>query len=275
MSTTQPATGRAAAGGAVAGPVRRHLGLALVRHRHRPADGGTRRDDRERRAAPHPARARLLRHRPGVGGQRLRPDLRRPAAARRPGRRHPRPSPGVHRRHGPVLAGLAARRVRHHAGLAARGPRGAGRRRRGHRPDRAGPDHHHLPGGTAAQPGDGRLLRDEHRRRRGRPDGRRPADHLPVLALGAVRQRAHRRDRRAHRAAGTGRVAGPARQVRLPRRDHQHARPGGPGLRPDQRGDQPERRLALGRHQGHRRADAPRWCCSPRSSSSRRAASTR
>src|SRR5689334_1357190 len=30
MSTTHPATGRAAAGGAVAGPVRRHLGLALV-----------------------------------------------------------------------------------------------------------------------------------------------------------------------------------------------------------------------------------------------------
>jgi hypothetical protein len=30
MSTTQPATGRAAAGSAVAGPVRRHLGLALA-----------------------------------------------------------------------------------------------------------------------------------------------------------------------------------------------------------------------------------------------------
>src|SRR5713226_8329701 len=30
MSTTHPATGRAAAGGADAGPVRRHLGLALV-----------------------------------------------------------------------------------------------------------------------------------------------------------------------------------------------------------------------------------------------------
>src|SRR6202167_5162709 len=30
MSTTQPATGRALAGGAAAGPARRHLGLALV-----------------------------------------------------------------------------------------------------------------------------------------------------------------------------------------------------------------------------------------------------
>ena len=58
-----------------------------------------------------------------------------------------------------------------------------------------------------------------------------------------------------HRAAGTGRVAAPARQLRPARRDHQHARPGGAGLRPDQRGDQPERHLALGRHQGHRLAD--------------------
>ena len=155
-----------------------------VRHRHRTADGGTRRDDRERRAAPHPGRARFLRHRPGVDRQRLHPRLRRPAAARRPGRRHPRPAPGLHRRHDPVLGGLAARRLRHHAGLAARGPRGAGRRRRGHRPVGAGPDQHHLPGGTAAQPGDGRLLRDEHGRRRGRPDGRRPADHLRCPGAG-------------------------------------------------------------------------------------------
>ena len=47
----------------------------------------------------------------------------------------------------------------------------------------------------------------------------------------------------------------PPRPVRPAWRDHQHARPGGPGLRPDQRGDQPQRRLALGRHQGHRVAD--------------------
>ncbi len=46
--------------------------------------------------------------------------------------------------------------------------------------------------------------------------------------------------------AGPGRVGAAAGPVRRPRRDHQHGRPGGPGLRPDQRGDQPERGLALG-----------------------------
>ena len=86
-----------------------------------------------------------------------------------------------------------ARRVRHHPGVAAGRPGLAGSRRRDHRPDGAVPDHHHVPRRTPAQPGDGRLRRDEHRRRRGRPDRRRPAHHLPVLALGAVRQRPDRR----------------------------------------------------------------------------------
>ena len=57
------------------------------------------------------------------------------------------------------------------------------------------------------------------------------------------------------RTAGAHRIAAPPRPVRPARRDHQHPRPGRPGLRPDQRGDQPERRLALGRYQGHRVAD--------------------
>ena len=50
------------------------------------------------------------------------------------------------------------------AGLAAGRPRGPGRRRRDRRPDRPVPGHHDVPGGPAAQPGDGRLCRDEHRR---------------------------------------------------------------------------------------------------------------
>ena len=37
-----------------------------------------------------------------------------------------------------------------------------------------------------------------------------------------------------------------AGQVRLPGRHHQHAGPGRPGLRPDQRSHHPQRRLALG-----------------------------
>jgi hypothetical protein len=36
MSTTQPPAGRAPGGGAVAGPARRHLGLALYRRELRP-----------------------------------------------------------------------------------------------------------------------------------------------------------------------------------------------------------------------------------------------
>ena len=55
-------------------------------HRHRPAHGRARRDHRECGAAAHAAGAWLLRHRPGVGGERLRGHLRRPAPARRPRR---------------------------------------------------------------------------------------------------------------------------------------------------------------------------------------------
>ena len=58
----------------------------------------------------HPRGARLLAHRPVVGAERLHPDLRRPAAARRPRRRHPRPPPRVHGRHRAVHHRLAARR---------------------------------------------------------------------------------------------------------------------------------------------------------------------
>ena len=39
----------------------------------------------------------------------------------------------------------------------------------------------------------GVVCRDERRRRGGRPGRRRPAHHLPVLAVGAVRERADRR----------------------------------------------------------------------------------
>ena len=60
-------------------------------------------DHRQRRAAAHPAGARLLRDRPGMGRQRLRADLRRAAAARRPGRGPARPPQDVHRRAAAVL----------------------------------------------------------------------------------------------------------------------------------------------------------------------------
>ena len=206
-------------------------------------------------ALPHIQRALgFSGHGPGMGGQRLRADLRRAAAARRPGRGPARPPQDVHRRAAAVLRRLPGRRVRRQPGLLAHGPRGAGRRRRAGRPGRAVADHHHLRRGPAAHPGAGRVRRDEHRRRRDRPDRRRPADHLRLLAVGAVRQRAHRRRGRAGRTAGAGRVAAPPRPVRPARRDHRHRRGHRPGLRPDQRRHQPGRRLPLGRCQGHRLA---------------------
>ena len=61
-----------------------------------PVHGGPRRRDRERRPAVDPDRPRLLAGEPAVGGERLHPDLRRPAAARRPHGRSARPPPGVH-----------------------------------------------------------------------------------------------------------------------------------------------------------------------------------
>ena len=176
-----------------------------VRHRHRPADGGARLRHRQRRPAAHPAGARLLRQRAGVGRDRIRRDLRRTAAARwqigRPARTRRkifiiRPAA--------LLGRVAARRLRDIRGMAAGLQGTARRRRRDGRAHRAGPDQHHVHGRLSAQPGHGRLRRDERRRRRRRPDPRRPAHHVPVVALGAVRQRPHRhrhRDLRQVRAS--------------------------------------------------------------------------
>ena len=72
-------------------------------------------------------------------------------------------------------------------------------------------------------------------RRRGRPARRRAADHLRVLAVGAVRQRAHRHRRGIGRAAGARRVGPQPRPVRPARRGHRHRRGRRPGLRPVQR----------------------------------------
>ena len=144
-------------------------------------------------ALPHIQRALgFFRIRPGVGRQRVRAGLRRAAVARRPVRGLARPPPDIRRRAAFVLGGVAGRRVRHQPGVAARGPRRPGRRRRSHRGDRACADRYHLPGGPPAEPGHGSVRRDECRRRRDRPARRRPAHHLRVVAVGAVRQRPHR-----------------------------------------------------------------------------------
>src|SRR6266702_1365971 len=58
---------------------------------HRAADGGARRDHREHRAPLRATRPGIRQQRAAVGGDRLRPRLRQPAAARRPHRRHVQP----------------------------------------------------------------------------------------------------------------------------------------------------------------------------------------
>ena len=147
---------------------------------------------------------------PVVGAERLHPDLRRPAAPRWEGGRHPRPPPGVHRRHPGVHPGLVPRRPGHLIGLAAGRPRPAGGRRRHRRTDRALADHHQLRRGRGAQPGV-RGVRGRGRGRRGhRPDRRRHPHLLAVVALGAVRQRAHRPPARLARPAVHHRVRAPA-----------------------------------------------------------------
>ena len=97
-------------------PAAEAAGPGAGRHRDGPADGRARPDHRQRRPAAYPGRTALLRVEPGMGRQRLRGGVRRPAAAGRPGRRPARTPPDLHRRAAGLRATLAARRVRHRPG---------------------------------------------------------------------------------------------------------------------------------------------------------------
>ena len=131
----------------------------------------------------------------------------------------------------------------------------AGRRRRPGRADRAGPDRDDVPHGRAAQQGARRVRRHERRRRRHRPAARRHPDHLRVVALGVLRQRAHRPDRgRAWRRSPWSPPARLRSRLDIPGVDHQHGRPGAARLRPHARRRRPGRRVALGRPGDDRRA---------------------
>ena len=162
-----------------------------------------------------------------------------------------------------VLRRLAGRRVRRSLAflLTARACRA---RRHARRPGRADADHHHLRRPPRA-PGRRRVRRDEHRRLRHRPDGGgllRPPS--PRGGRVPVRQRAHRRHRRAGRPAGAGRVAAPPRPVRPARRDHRHRRGHRPGLRPDDAATTPDG-VSHRATPGPRLARRRRASCSPRS----------
>ena len=270
MTTTQPSPQAQDADTAgveepLAGPLRAVPG--------RP-DDRARPEHRERRAALHPYRPRLLAGLAGLGGERLPAHLRRLPAPVRPARRPARQPPGLPRRRGLLHDRL--RRVRPGAQRVVprrrpRGP-GSGRSHRLRRRPRA--DHGAVQLTRRPGQGDGRLrLRDVRRRRRRRP-GRRRADRPAQLALDLPRERPRRRRRRRRRpcdAAGRRRGAR-LDQARRPRRRAGHLGADARGLRRRRRqrgrldldphpdpagvGGRPLRRLRRPRDQGGRAAGA-------------------
>ena len=173
---------------------------------------------------------------PLLGPERVHARLRRPAAAGRPQRRPLRPPADVHHRHPDLRWREPGRRVRDDRGLAADLPGPAGRRRSDRVADRPGAGDEHVPGGSGAEPRVRRLRGGLRRRRRNRADPRRRADGVPVVAVGAVRERADRRGARHRdplRAAGEQADHGPPGPARG---HHVHGRRVEPGVRPDPRG---------------------------------------
>ncbi|CAG7601665.1 putative Uncharacterized MFS-type transporter [Actinacidiphila bryophytorum] len=142
--------------------------------------------------------------------------------------------------------GLDSRRRRQRLHHPAGRPRLPGRRRGTRRAQHPRADRHVLPRGQRAQPGAQRLLRDLRRRLRGRPDRRRHAHRLGLLALGLLRQHPRRHRHRAARPAlHQGDRAAPRRALRHRRRTDRHPRHGLARLRLH-----PRRREQLGRHPG-------------------------
>ena len=216
-------------------------------HARRPADDHPRRDRGEHRAAAYPERPALLLDQPVLGDERVHADVRRPAAAGRPGGRHPRPPPDVHRRPHHLHARLAGGRPRDHGRDAAGGPRHPGRRRRARLARRAGAGGQLLPRGQGAGQGARHLLGRGDRRQLARPGARRLYHRVALVALGAVHQRADRHRRHRDHPAVCQRDPPSARQVRPGRRDHLDRGHRRPRLRLH-----PGRLERLGRHRGHR-----------------------
>ena len=185
-----------------------------------------------------------------MGGDRICRDVRRAADARRPGRRHPRPAADVQRRDPVLHPRLAARRPRHQFVAADHRPRAAGRRRGPRRTGRPVADRGDLPRGQAPHPGAGHVRGDDRPGRRRRRGRRRPPHHLCVLAVGVLRQRAHRPAARVRRPVRDTGVTALSPAVGPARRHHRHGRIRAAHLRPHPRRHRPRRHLALGRH-GH------------------------
>ena len=111
-----------------------------------------------------------------LGHHRLRADVRRPAAARRPRRRRDRPQARVSVRRRGVHDRLAGVRSGHRRDHADRRPSGAGHRRRGRRADRLGADRDDLCRRARAQSRDGGLGRHAGHRLGDGSGARRRAD---------------------------------------------------------------------------------------------------
>ena len=109
-----------------------------------PAHGGAGRHHREYRPADGPARAWLLRCRPPMDRDRLRPVLRQPAVARRSPLRHPRPQAGPHDRSGRVRRRLGPRWLLHQLHHAVLRPGAPGLLRRLAGPGRLGHADHDI-----------------------------------------------------------------------------------------------------------------------------------
>ena len=210
------------------------------------------------------------RDRPVLGAQRVHADVRRPAAARRPGRATSSADAGC------SWPGMALFTVASLVGgpatsagrlLAARAA--AGRGRRGRHPRRAGADHRQLPRGPGAHPRARPLHRRGHGRRVARPGARR-RDHRvgrpgagccsstcrSASLVAGARAAVPVRDRRGSRAAST--CAGRADL------DRRHDRA---GVRLH-----PGRRRRLERPAGPGCVRPPRSCCSACSCDTRRRA---
>ena len=166
-----------------------------------------------------------------MGPERVRAELRRPAAARRAGGR-PAGAPSPVRGERPALhRGVARLRGRVVAGGAARGARGPGGRRRGHDADRPLDHLHDLPRGPRAQQGARNLGRARrHRCHRGVAD-RRSARLRPRVAVDLLHQHPVRTGGGCTGAAAAEREPGRGDAEKLrPRRGadrHRRARPAG------------------------------------------------
>ena len=192
-----------------------------------------------------------------MGGHRLHPGVRQPAAARRQAGRPAGPQGHVPDRPGRVRGGLGHRRrlgqlhhADHRAGLPGRFRRAAGAVGLV-----AADDHVHRAEGP--QPGVRRLRGDRRGRRGGGPAARRRADRIPVLAVDAVREPDLRRRgvRRGCAAADPAVIPGQA-QAGHPGRPAGLRRHVLPGLRVLQRGQPHLGRAVHLRVPGRRRGAA-------------------